>query len=117
MTGVGQQSRVLLHHKRHPKPGHGGQGIGGKGRSWWWEDVMAQGKDKGTHADKGRARVGDYRLALGPPTRDATRATKASMHTRASLLKTRVGVYFLATQARASPWRSRVGVTSWPLAL
>ena len=56
MTGVGQQSRVLLHHKRHPKPGHGGQGIGRKGQSWWWEGVMAQGMDKGTHADKGKGK-------------------------------------------------------------
>ena len=28
----------------------------GKGQSWWWEDVMAQGKDKGTHADKGKGK-------------------------------------------------------------
>ena len=59
---------------------------------------------------RARARAGEYHLALGPPTRDATRATKASMQTRASLLKARAGVYFLAMQTRASLWRARAGV-------
>ena len=52
------------------------------------------------------ARLGEYHLALGPPTRDATRATKASMQTRAILLKARVGVYFLAMQTRGILWRA-----------
>ena len=114
MTGVGQQSRMLLHHKRHPKPRHGGQGIGGESQSWWLEGVIVQGKDKGAHADKGKGKGWEYHLALGPPTRDATRATKASMQARASLLKARAGVYFLAMQTRASPWRARAGVYIMP---
>ena len=59
---------------------------------------MAQDKDKGTHADKGKGNSWEYHLALGPPTGDAARATKASKQTRASLLKARAGVYFLAMQ-------------------
>ena len=76
---------------------------------------MDQGKDKGTHADKGKGNGWKYHLALGPSTRDATRATKANMQTRASLLKARAGVYFLAMQTRASLRRARAGVYIMPI--
>ena len=107
MTGLGQQSRVLLHHKRHPKPRHGGQGIGGRARVGGGRMSLSRARTRAHMQTRARARAGEYHLALGPPTRDATRATKASMQTRASLLKARVGVYFLAMQTRASPWRAR----------
>jgi hypothetical protein len=66
---------------------------------------------------RARARAGEYHLALGPPTTDATRATKASIQTRASLLKATAGVYFLAMQTRACPWRARawgIHLGRWP---
>ena len=43
---------------------------------------MAQGTDKGTHADTAMAIDGKYHMALGPPARDASRATKASKQTK-----------------------------------
>ena len=60
----------------------------------WWEDAIAQGKDNSmgnrTRAHmqtRAMARAGEYHLALGPPARDATRATKANMSTRASHMR------------------------------
>jgi hypothetical protein len=117
MTGLGQQSRVLLHHKRHPKPRHGGQGIGGRARVGGGRMSLSRARTRAHMQTRARARAGEYHLALGPPTRDATRATKASMQTRASVLKARAGVYFLAMQTRASPWRARawgIHVGRWP---
>ena len=59
---------------------------------------MSRARARAHMQTRARARAGEYHLALGPPTRDATRATKASIQTRASLLKASSGVYFLATQ-------------------
>ena len=50
-------------------------------RTTAWEITMAHMQTRA------RARVGEYHLVLGPPTRDATRATRASVHTRASQLR------------------------------
>ena len=63
---------------------------------------------------RARAIAGEYHMSLGPPARDASRATKASKQTRASLLKARAGVYFLAMQTRARLWRARAGVYIMP---
>ena len=49
-------------------------------------DCPRQGQGR-TCRQRARARAAEYHLALGPPRRDATRATKAIMQTRASLLK------------------------------
>ena len=38
----------------------------GKGTIWWWEDVMAQGKDKGPRADKGNGK--SWGVPLGSRT-------------------------------------------------
>ena len=90
----------------------GGTATVGGGRMRW-----LKARTRAHMQTRARARAGEYHLALGPPTRDGTRATKESMQTRASVLKARAGVYFLAMQTRASPWRARVGVyvlAHWP---
>ena len=37
----------------------------GEGQSWWWEDVIVQGKDKGAHADKGKGKGWGVPLGSG----------------------------------------------------
>ena len=67
MTGVGQQSRVLLHHTRHPKPRHGGRGIGwgGRARVGGGRIALSRAKTKGAHADKGQGKGWGVPLGSG----------------------------------------------------
>ncbi len=37
----------------------------GESQTWWWEDVIVQGKDKGTHADKGKGKGWGVPLGSG----------------------------------------------------
>ena len=91
MAGLGQQSRVLLHHKRHPKPKHGGQGIGGRASVGGGRMSLSKARTRAHMQTRAMARAGEYHLALGPPTRDATRATKAIVQNKSSMLKALAG--------------------------
>ena len=76
---------------------------------------MSRARTRAHMQTRARARAGEYHLALGPPTRDATRATKASIQTRASLLKASSGVYFLADKGKpvdGKGWGVHLG--RWP---
>jgi hypothetical protein len=75
---------------------------------------MAQGKDKGTHADKGKGKGWGVPPGSGAAHKGCDKGHQGKQ-TRASLLKARAGVYFLATQTRASTWRARAGVYIMPI--
>ena len=74
----------------------------GKSQSWRWEDVMAQGRDKGTHTDKGKDKGWGVPLGSGTSHKGCDKGHQGNHADQGKLVEGTGGVYFLAMQTRAS---------------
>ena len=92
-----------------PSPGMVVRAFGEKGQSWWGEDVVVQGKNKGAHADKGKGKGWGVPLGSGTSHTGCDKGHQGNHADQGEPVQGTGGVYFLAMQTRASLWRARAG--------